>query len=384
MSDMLLTGKKEDIAAIYKKGNPYDSRTAGWLAIQKGSDLIRDIQLIGRAKHQWLKMADAMPFLNKTAKQILNLRLGAINRMKTAPHHAEGYRLSKYTGTKNPRQVNSLCLVSGHKGQEIPALVANDRVVVDVEHMQQALGPAAIDEIFSIRKQIGEYVYISTNVSETPQIVRNVKTGKVDSRSTSALTAMKAIAAIDAGADVIKIGFANLNFYKLELGCKEIVRQMKYVRKYIDKAVQERAITAPRNIIGRYPLMSVFFPEIGIDFNGDTPWEIADKGISTTKEGGWQGVLIDTYEKFAGKKYKDYYSIADTKAFAQKAHDAGMEFWIAGSITKDEIKSLVDCKVDLICFGGAARNPSGIRGKEISRPLVEGLVNEFEKADPSS
>src|SRR5262249_57435565 len=83
-------------------------------------------------------------------------------------------------GIRDSRPVNALCLISGHEGQEIPGLVDADRVVVDAEHMQQALGPATLTEIFRIRKAIGEHVYISTNVSETPQIVRAVGTGQID------------------------------------------------------------------------------------------------------------------------------------------------------------------------------------------------------------
>lgn len=79
-----------------------------------------------------------------------------------------------------------------------------------IEHLEQALGPATVDELVETRRAIGEQVYISTNVSESPQIVRSIKTGRIDTRSTAALTATKVIAAIEAGADVVKVGFAHL------------------------------------------------------------------------------------------------------------------------------------------------------------------------------
>jgi uncharacterized protein (UPF0264 family) len=82
--------------------------------------------------------------------------------------------------------------------------------------------------------------------------------------------------------------------------------------------------------------------------------------------------------------------LQDTDELAELAHKNKLEFWIAGSISRDEIAGLVKCKVDLICFGGAARHRSGrrtekLRGRRdesIKRDLVEELVHEFEKADP--
>jgi uncharacterized protein (UPF0264 family) len=286
--------------------------------------------------------------------------------------------------------VNALCLISGHEGQEIPGLVRHDRVVVDAEHMEQALGPATVTEIFGIRRKIGEQVYISTNVSETPQIVRNPGDGKVDTRSTAALTATKVIAAIDAGADVVKVGFANLDDYKRDLKSAEVLEQMKQVRAEVNRAVQEHVILWPLNRTSQFPLIAVFFPEIGVNAHGEPPFEIANTGITLAAQGGWQGVLIDTFDKRAGRGYKDFYTLADTKRLAALAHRNGIELWIAGSITADEAGPLVKCKVDLICFGGAARHRTGkreevVRGKQdltIKRPLVEELVRAFESADP--
>ena len=363
-----------------------DSRKAAWRAIQKGSEIIRDVQLVSQRK-QWESLQDARHFLNSEAQELLNLRLNVIRKFKQAPHHARGYRLSQWAGAKHPRGVNSLCLISGHEGQEIPGLVKHDRVVVDAEHMQQALGPATIDEIFHIRSQVGEFVYISTNVSETPQIVHNIKTGLVDTRSTAALTASKIISAIQAGADVIKVGFANLDYSKRDLSEDEVLRQMQLTRQFVDRAVSGRAVVMPLNGTGHYPLISVFFPEIGINSIGDRPIEIAEKAIELTAKGGWQGVLIDTYDKVHGKRYADFYSVEETAKLAQKAHERNIEFWIAGSIRQNEIQAYVQAKIDLICFGGAARHGDGMRNKHgdesIKRDLVGMLVEEFEKADPA-
>jgi uncharacterized protein (UPF0264 family) len=379
-----------DVNAVLGRGDVEDSRRAGWFAIERGSDVIRDIQRAGKRKKRWTSLRQAMPFVNPQAKKLLALRLAAIARFKQAPHHIRGFRPSAWTGKKDPRPVESLCLISGHEGQEIPGLVGFDRVVVDAEHMEQALGPASLTEIFGIRKDIGENVYISTNVSESPQLVRSVQTGKVDNRATAALTASKVVAAINAGADVVKVGFANLDPYKQDLGDANVSVQMRLTREYVDEVVTKRLILMPLSRTGRYPLISVFFPEVGINCQGERPAEIAEKGIALTAKGGWQGILIDTYEKYTGKRYRDFYSVEDTARLARLAHDKGLEYWIAGSISADEVPALLKCKVDLICFGGAARHRSGVRveavgGKKdesIKRPLVEDLVRRFERGNP--
>src|SRR6266545_1943687 len=236
-----------DIEEIRSKGDHTDSRRAAWFAIGKGSEVIVDIQRHASSQSGWLRLQDALPFVNAQAKQILEMRLEAIHRFKQAPHSVQGFRMSARTRAEKPRPVNALCLVSGHEGQEIPGLVRHDRVVVDVEHMEQALGPATIDEIVDIRRAIGEQVYISTNVSESPQIVRNMKTGRIDTRSTAALTAAKIIAAIHAGVDVVKVGFAHMDEYKRDLRSLEVVKQMRIVRQQVDAAVHSKAITMPLN-----------------------------------------------------------------------------------------------------------------------------------------
>lgn len=389
MNRWLVSRSQKVIREINRAGDYRDSRRAGWNAVISGSFVIRDIQEVARAK-KWKSLEQALPHVNPAARQVLKMRQEAISWLKHAPHHHDGFCPSKWTGTKSPRKVNSLCLVSGHEGQEIPGLVGFDRVVVDAEHMDQALGPATITEIFNIRRAIGEFVYISTNVSETPQIVRNLRTGKVDSRSSAALTAQKILAALQAGADIVKIGFANLDVNKRDLGSDEVAKQMKLVREEIDTAASEGVIIASRNPKRQFPLVSVFFPEIGIDSSGERPYEIAAKGIKLTAEAGWQGLLIDTFEKFTGKKYKNFYSLQDTASLSRLAHDCGIEFWIAGSIARDEVPALLQCQVDLICFGGAARHRSGKRvekkgahqDESIKRPLVEELIAAFETHDP--
>jgi hypothetical protein len=154
MAKYLVTRTDADVDAIRRKGDHTDSRAAAWYAIESGSRVLVDIQRVARGR-RWEKLKDAMAFVNPQAARILKMRLEAIHRFKAAPHHRRGFRLNKRTGARKPRPVRSLCLISGHEGQEIPGLVDHERVVVDAEHMEQALGPATLTEIFQIRKRVG-------------------------------------------------------------------------------------------------------------------------------------------------------------------------------------------------------------------------------------
>lgn len=392
-SAIVVKRSPEDILNIGPAGSHVDSWKAAWRAIGAGGDVIVELQRRAR-RRGWESLKDARHALDPNAQRLLKMRLEAIHKFKVAPHHRRGFRLSAKTGTRYSRSVNALCLISGHEGQEIPGLVDPDRVVVDAEHMQQALGPATLTEIFKIRKAIGESVYISTNVSETPQIVRAVETGEMDARSTAALTASKVIAALRAGADVVKVGFANLDPYKGDLRSADVARQMKLVRQMVDDVVRERLLVFPLSRAdGRYPLISVFFPEVGINSVGERPIDIAKTAIELTARANWQGVLIDTFEKYSGRRYDDFFSVAETRGLARLAHEGGIELWIAGSIRRQEIRPYVKAGVDLICFGGAARHESGSRvGKRkgghrdeaIKLPLVQKLVREFDRVDPKT
>ena len=379
-----------DVEAVQRLGKHTDSRKACWRAIRAGGEVIAEIQELARRHKDWTTVDQAISHLNPEARQLLDMRLEALATFKQAPHHRRGYRLSQLTRVAAPRPVNALCLISGHEGQEIPGLVRKDRVVVDAEHMEQALGPATVSEIFNIRKKVGEQVYISTNVSESPQIVRDMRTGCVDTRATAALTATKVIAAIGAGTDVVKVGFANMDPFKRDLGSPGVLAQMRHVRHEVNEAVRHGALVMPLNRTRHFPLIAVFFPEIGINAHGERPIEIAKEAIRLSAAASWQGVLLDTYEKHTGKQYCDFYSLEDTARLARAAHGVGIELWVAGSISLSEVKPLIRAQVDLIWFGGAARHRTGRRtvivhgraDQTIKRPLVEALVRAFERADP--
>ena len=128
------------------------------------------------------------------------------------------------------------------------------------------------------------------------------------------LTASKIIAALRSGADVVKVGFANLDPYKEDSAPADVALQMKLVRRMVDDVVRERLLVFPLSKAdGRYPLISVFFPEVGINSIGERPMDIARVGIDLTAGANWQGMLIDTFEKYSGRRYNDFFSVDDTR-----------------------------------------------------------------------
>src|SRR4029450_13239349 len=132
MAKYLVTRTDADVDAIRGKGHTTDGRAAAWYAIECGSLVIADIQRVAR-RQRWESLKNAMAFVSPQAARILEMRLEAIRRFKAAPHHRRGFRLNRRTGARKPRPVQSLCLISGHEGQEIPGLVDNERVGVDAE-----------------------------------------------------------------------------------------------------------------------------------------------------------------------------------------------------------------------------------------------------------
>src|SRR5262249_56236932 len=112
--------------------------------------------------------------------------------------------------------------------------------------------------------------------------------------------ASKVIAALRSGADVVKVGFANLDPYEKDLRSADVALQMKLVRRMVDDVVRERLLVFPLSRAdGRYPLISVFFPEVGINSVGERPTDIARAGIDLTAGANSQGILIDTFEMYS-------------------------------------------------------------------------------------
>src|SRR6476660_2699749 len=101
MPQYLVSRAKKDVDAVRAKGNHEDSRTAAWYAINRGSEVIYEIQLQG-AKKKWTSLKDALPVVNPEARALLDMRLEAIHTFKQSPHCRHGFRPSRHTGDARP------------------------------------------------------------------------------------------------------------------------------------------------------------------------------------------------------------------------------------------------------------------------------------------
>src|SRR5262245_46945000 len=97
MARYLVSRTKADVESVRKKGDHKDSRRAAWFAIDRGSEVILDIQREG-AGRGWTRLEDAAPVVSPEAHEILKMRLEAIHTFKQAPHCSQGFRPSRHTG----------------------------------------------------------------------------------------------------------------------------------------------------------------------------------------------------------------------------------------------------------------------------------------------
>jgi len=88
------------------------------------------------------------------------------------------------------------------------------------------------------------------------------------------------------------------------------------------------------------------------------------------------GLLIDTYDKNAGKSVLDYLSIKDIGSVVRSLHRHGAEAWLAGSLTAEQMPSLWEAGIDVICIRQAACESSetSARFGRVRAKLVRQLV----------
>ena len=215
--------------------------------------------------------------------------------------------------------------------------------IADVEFPISALGTPYPLNIFATRKKLSENGFtkipISTNIGE-----------EQENRSNAC---QAALGVAHAGADYIKLGFAGLDYNGAEYLGNSIVRTIKHW--YPDKKV--------------YPAV---FPEKQYSKLFD-PLNDGPKLVSKIK---CSGLLIDTFDKNINKGLLDYYSLAQLKKFVNDLHAIGAEAWLAGSITKAQLKDLWMTGVDVICVRGAACEKSDVdpRLAKVKKEIVEGLL----------
>jgi hypothetical protein len=95
--------------------------------------------------------------------------------------------------------------------------------------------------------------------------------------------------------------------------------------------------------------------------------------LLVAKLSGLNIYLIDTQHKDKGfARFLDAFSDRQLTELADTAHEMGMDIWAAGSIGAEGYGRIVKAGWNLVCFGGAARDASGLRPE-----------NEFVSIDPA-
>jgi len=212
-------------------------------------------------------------------------------------------------------------LVSVRGPNEALAAARGGAHIADVEHPGSALGTPYPLNIKAVRECLDgagfKSLPISTNI------------GEEQPRRSTACQAALGVAV--AGADYIKCGLAGLDPKAAAHLGRNLVRTIR--EWFSGKKV--------------YPAV---FPdeEFTISFDPLTD------GPKLAAEIDCDGLLIDTFNKNIGKGLLDYYNLDQLRGFVDALHNMGKEAWLAGSIAKEELRSLWKSGVDVICVRAAA------------------------------
>ena len=234
-------------------------------------------------------------------------------------------------------------LVSVRGPNEALAAAQGGAHIADVEDPRSALGTSYPLNIKAVRDRLDENGYknlpISTNIGEEQRI------------RSSACQAALGVAV--AGADYVKCGFAGFDLKAAAYLGRDLVRTVKEWR--------------PECKV--YPAV---FPEEEFTISFDP---LTD-GPNLVEQIDCDGLLIDTYEKGVGKGLLDYYNLRQLGRFVKALHAIGKEAWLAGSITVNELPSLWNTGIDVVCVRGAACSSTadGSRFGAVTSDIVAQLV----------
>jgi len=218
--------------------------------------------------------------------------------------------------------------------------------IIDVEYPTSALGTPYPLNIQAVRKAIPKKVKIATNIGEDQQ-----------ERRSTACQAVLGVAL--AGADIIKTGLAGYSYREAKYLGNSVVRTVKYWFPH-KKIIP--AVFADRNLRKKFDPIKEG-PKLGNAIRAD-------------------GILIDTFEKKTKQsKLTKLLTQEEIKQFVKKCHSLGLEAWIAGSITLEEMPSLWAAGVDVICVRGAACIKGSGRMSKISCVLVQKLKDTLSKGN---
>lgn len=233
---------------------------------------------------------------------------------------------------------NQRLLVSVRGKNDAIEAVAGGAHIIDVEYPGSALGTPYPVNIQAVRSHVPRDRMVATNIGEKQYVW--------------ATASQAALGVAIAGADIIKVGLA-------ELQPKKAIYVMERVVRNVKKWAPEKT------------LIAVFFADEELRGVLDPITQAQQVAITAKTE----GILIDTFSKERGKGLLDWFTLRQVDMFVEHCHQNGIEAWIAGSISREQMPDLWKTGVDVICIREAAtaRIKSGRMGK-VSRVLVEELI----------
>ncbi len=176
--------------------------------------------------------------------------------------------------------------------------------IVDVEYPRSALGTPYPLNVNAVRLAVPPKVQVSTNIGEL-QLNRGT-------------ACQAAVGVAVAGADVVKAGLAQMSQKDAAYLAKSIVRT---VRRLVPRSQIVLALFADPDLARRYVDPIEAGPSIASAVSAD-------------------GILVDTFDKTKGKGLLDYLTLAQLRVFVERCHAEGLEAWLAGSITLDQMRRL--------------------------------------------
>ncbi len=200
----------------------------------------------------------------------------------------------------------------------------------DVKNPSQgSLGMPDIKVIREIRKRIPKEIPLSVAI------------GDADHVNGAAFYIKRALAAVHAGADIIKVGLYD----------------------FADRERMFVFLSTLKKAVSKTPIVAALYADIyGADFIVRFPAIAKDSGI--------HGCLLDTYKKDGGKKLTDFLNIETLGDFAADCRKHGLLSAIAGGLDEGDIEWLLALKpcVDVAGFRGAVcKGPRGGIGIDVKK-----------------
>lgn len=235
-------------------------------------------------------------------------------------------------------------LISVRGKNDAVEAVAGGAHIIDVEFPGSALGTPYPLNIQAVRRHVPSDRLVATNIGEKQYVW--------------ATASQAALGVAIAGADIIKVGLAELRPRKATDVMARVVRNVKN--------------WAPEKI-----LIAAFFAEEELRRVLDVVTQSQEVALTAKAN----GILIDTFFKERGMGLLDHLTIQEIEGFVERCHQSNLEAWVAGSITKEQMPDLWRTGVDVVCIRQAATEKKGKIGRmaRVSKVFVEELVKTIPK-----